>query len=219
MGTFQKIMAISGFMILLLAGCGTANEPENKENGNGETSADQSNKQEQKNNNQDEETESNEGMIRILEQNLTYLVNSEQKENTAFLKQNDNQNYSMYVLPEYELSAEEPNKDVLLFTADDSVFMRIEILPSDADWKTMKDTTKAQLASLNSEVKSIESPEEEFYSNATAMEATKNGEIVTAYLIDNPDLKLKLTLFTKTDADHRNAFTQMAKTIILEETE
>ena len=218
MGTFQKIMTISGFMILLLTGCGTANEQMKKENANGDTSNEQSTKPEQKEKKQDD-PEINEGMIRILEQNLTYTVNNEQQVGTAFLKYDDTQSYSMYVLPEYELSAEEPNKDVILFTADDSIFMRIELLPSEVDWTTIKGTTKSQLATVNNEVRNIEPPNEEFFANATAMEATQNGDIVTVYLINTPNLKLKLTMFTKTDADHRNAFTEMAKTIIQEQAE
>jgi hypothetical protein len=217
MGTFQKIITISGFMVLLLAGCGTANEQMEKENINGDTSTEQTTKPEQEEKLDDPEI--NEGIVRILEQNLTYTVNNEQKVGTAFLKYDDAQSYSMYVLPEYELSAEEPNKDVILFTADDSFFMRIELFPSEVDWTTIKDTTKSQLAAVNSEVRNIEPPNEEFFANATAMEATQNGDIVTAYLINTSNLKFKLTMFTKTDADHRNAFIEMAKTIIQEKAE
>ena len=158
-----------------------------------------------------------EGLIRIMEQNIDYTVNDEQKEQTAFLKYNDNQNYSMYVLPEYELSAEEPNKDVLMWTEDDSIFMRIELLPADAEWTLVEENSKAQLAAVGPEVKETQTPEDPFFNNAWAMETKSGSDIVTTYLIKNEEQPIKLTLFTKEDADHRNVFIEMAKTIMKED--
>jgi hypothetical protein len=129
------------------------------------------------------------------------------------LKYNDNQHYSMYVLPEYELTAEEPNKDVLFWSNDDSVFMRIELLPADIDWSMMEENTKAQLTAVGPEVKDAEIPDDPFFENAWGMETKSGTETVTAYLIKNEKQPLKLTLFTKDNADHKDAFLEMGKTI------
>ncbi|PAK74401.1 hypothetical protein, partial [Micrococcus luteus] len=69
-------------------------------------------------------------------------------EETAVLEKSDNQNYSMYVLPSYELTAEEPNKDVLYLTDNDQVFMRIELLPEDTDWEMAEENAKSQLTAV-----------------------------------------------------------------------
>ncbi|MFT9599470.1 hypothetical protein [Mesobacillus sp.] len=215
MNKLAKSFAIIGLSALIIAGCGSPEESEstNKTPAAQPAAAPEKNEEDQKTTDQDKGNE--EGLIRIMEQNIAYTVNGEQKEETAFLKYNDNQNYSMYVLPEYELSAEEPNKDVLMWSKDDSVFMRIELLPADAEWALVEENSKAQLAAVGPEVKEAQTPEDPFFNNAWSMETKSGSDIVTTYLIKNQEQPLKLTLFTK-DADHRNAFLEMAKTIMKE---
>ncbi|PLR97487.1 hypothetical protein [Bacillus sp. T33-2] len=211
MNTLLNKLAAFALITAILSGCGTPASPSESSNG-GKAEAPETDKQKSP----DTEPNSGEGLIRILEQNLQFKVNGETKEDTAFLKHNDNQSYSMYVLPEYELTAEEPNKDVLMLAEDDSIFMRIELLPADADWAMVMENTKAQLSALNSEVKPAAAPTDEFFSNATAFSASNNDETVTAYVIKNAELPLKLTIFSKQGADHSDAFLQMAKTIMVE---
>ncbi|MCM3400553.1 MULTISPECIES: hypothetical protein [Cytobacillus] len=219
-----KFMLILGLFAVILAGCGTSQN----DSGNGsdpgqneeETASDGQDGQEQT----EEQDPAEEGtvdegqsVIRILEQNMTYTVEGEAKEETAFLKHSDNQNYSMYVLPAYELTAEEPNKDVLYLSENDQVFMRIELLPNDADWNMVEENTKAQLGAVSENVQTADAPSDDFYKDANVMKAEGNGEKVSAYLVKNEDLSLKLTLFNKEEADHEEAFLQMAKTIMKEE--
>ncbi|MBT2687795.1 hypothetical protein J7I93_06360 [Bacillus sp. ISL-47] len=214
-----KFMLLSVFILAILAGCGTEQNAkdgaEPVQNEVKETSGQDQTEEEDAT----EEDTSAEGdsVIRILEQNMSYTVNGEKKEDTAFLKHSDNQNYSMYVLPGYELTAEEPYKDVLYFTENDQVYMRIELLPDDADWSMIEENTKAQLGAVSEDVQSEKAPADEFFKGATVMKAEQNGEKVKAYLIKKDELALKLTLFTKEEADHEEAFLQMAKTIMKEE--
>ncbi|WP_079508233.1 hypothetical protein [Mesobacillus jeotgali] len=217
MNKLAKPFALIGLSAFMIAGCGGAEQSEkNKQTPQSQpASAPETAKEDQQAAEQEKHQE--EGLIRIMEQNLDYTLNGQEKQQTGFLKYNDNQNYSMYVMPDYELTAEEPNKDVLMWNEDDSIFMRIELLPADAEWSLVEENSKAQLAAVGPEVKEAETPEDPFFKNAWAME-TKNGpDIVTTYLIKNEDQPLKLTLFTKEGADHRDAFTQMAKTILKEE--
>ena len=212
-----KSFVLIGLSALIIAGCGSPEESEStaKVPAAQPATAPDNNEEDQKTTEQEKGNE--EGLIRIMEQNIDYTVNDEQKEQTAFLKYNDNQNYSMYVLPEYELSAEEPNKDVLMWTEDDSIFMRIELLPADAEWTLVEENSKAQLAAVGPEVKETQTPEDPFFNNAWAMETKSGSDIVTTYLIKNEEQPIKLTLFTKEDADHRNVFIEMAKTIMKED--
>jgi hypothetical protein len=216
MNKLPKAITIIGLSALFIAGCGSPEESESADKAPAAQPAAAPEKNEEDQKTSDQEKDNENGLIRIMEQNIAYTVNGEQKEETAFLKYNDNQNYSMYVLPEYELSAEEPNKDVLMWTEDDSVFMRIELLPADAEWALVEENSKAQLAAVGPEVKEAQTPEDPFFNNAWAMETKSGSDIVTTYLIKNEEQPLKVTLFTKEDADHRNAFLEMTKTIMKE---
>lgn len=217
MKNILKLMALTSILTLFLTACGSNEEKAEHTNGNGKTTnedkvIEEENKETEEADKQEKVPEGD--VVRVLEQNMTYTVNGEQKEETAFLKYNDQQNYSMYVLPEYELTSEEPGKEILFFKADDSVFMRIELLPDETEWTTVKDTTKSQLQAVSSEVTSPALPDDEFFKDATVMEASTESETVTAYLINHGDMKMKLTIFSKKDADHRSPFIEMAKTII-----
>lgn len=214
---YLKPLAVIGLSALFIAGCGSTDVNNSADSAAKPAAAPENNEQEQEKVDQEQTDKTNEeGIIRILEQNLQYNVNGEQKEQTAFLKYNDNQNYSMYVLPEYELTAEEPNKDVIFWSEDDSIFMRIELLPADVDWALMEENTQAQLAAVNAEVIQADVPEDPFFTNSWAMETKSGEEVVTSYLIKNEKQPLKLTLFTKENADHKDPFIEMSKTILKE---
>jgi hypothetical protein len=147
------------------------------------------------------------------EQMLSYSLNGESKEEKASLQKSDNQDFSLYVLPAYELTAEEPYNDSLFLRENDRIFMRISVLPSDSDLESLKENTTAQLQAVSENVQTLTPPNDEFLQGATIMEATNNGEVLTAYLIKKQESIIKLLLFTNEQEDHRDAFIQMAKTI------
>ncbi|MEH7121837.1 hypothetical protein V7122_09220 [Bacillus sp. JJ1532] len=223
----KKWMFVFGLVGLILSGCGTTDNNENQANGSNQTQNEEINKERQENQNtedgqgtvepnNDEQTKEDDGVVRIPEQNLQYTVNGEAKEETAFLKSSDNQPYSMYVLPEFDLTAEEPQKDVLFLTENDHVFMRIELLPPDVQWDMMEENTKAQLQAVDETIQPIEVPStDEFFKDSIALEASNGDDVVTSYLIKNSNQPLKLTLFTKKDLNYKDAFLQMGKTILI----
>jgi hypothetical protein len=155
-------------------------------------------------------------LVRIQEQNLSYIVNNEIKEETAFLKNNDNQNYSMYVLPNYELFAEEPKKDILQLTKDHSIFMRIELLPNDVDWSILNDATIDQFTAVSKEIPVRIPIKGDLWKEKAIHEVNIGQDTVTVYFIDHKDIKIRLTMYTNKNEDHRSAFYQMAKTILKE---
>jgi hypothetical protein len=156
-------------------------------------------------------------LVRILEQNLSYKINNNIYEKTAFLKYNDNQNYSIYVLPGYELIVDEPTQDLLYFADDEAISMRIELLSDNVDWESLKKTTYAELSSLhNTDRVKTSFLKDNYFKDLTVQEIRMEDDIVTTYFINHSEIKLKLTMNTKTKEDHRDAFFQMAKTIMKE---
>ena len=137
------------------------------------------------------------------------MFNNENKEETASLKTSDNQPFSLYVLPKFELSAEEPGKDVVLFSENDSIFMRIELLSEDIDWAKAEKDAKTFLNAISD---SITNPELNI-NNGLSYEVTSDNDVVTVVLLKNEKAPVRLTLFTTKDADYRHAFLEMAKTI------
>lgn len=242
----SKFFILIGVLTLLLAACGTSNSQENSQKNSNETNTNSeqtndttnqpieseldeqnTNDETEKENDikttpdQNEQTTNNEEIeskTRTSEQPISYTLNGETKKETAQLTKSDNQNFSIYVLSNYELTAEEPYKDLLFLSENDANSMRIEILPADTDLEALKTNTLTQLQVVNETVQTLSPPNDEFLQNATIMESSNNnGEVVTAYLIDQKDSVIKLTLFTKDQSDYRDAFIQMAKTIKIEE--
>ena len=189
---------------LMLAGCGadsTVDEPKDKQE-------EVNPKDNQGNNSSDQEQGTKKEKIRLMEQNLQYTWNGKTKEETAFLKKSDNQPFSLYVLQDYDLSAEEPGKDIVFLKDDDSVYMRIELL-EDANWDEVEQNAKDQLKTISD---NLEAPALDI-ENGTAYEvSTTEGEVVTSILLKDEKAPLRLTLFTKKNQDYRNAFLEMAKT-------
>lgn len=211
MKMLSKWILIFGLLGLILTGCGTTKVTDETNNGSSV-----SNNEEQNNQGKEEQTteENNaENEARPNELQIEYQVNGMTKQDTASLQESDNQHYSMYVLPAFELTPEEPNKDVVFLSDNGQTFMRVELVPADVDWSFLTENTKALLEAVNSDVQTLEAPNEEFYKEAVVMEATNNNDVVTAYLIKNSTQPLKLTIFTHKDMDYRDAFLNMAKTI------
>lgn len=204
--------------IFLLTACGTSEE----ETGNGENNNStppneevEDDQTEEDNNDNKDDTQQDGNEIRIMEKNLSYEVGNETKEETAFLKESDNQAFSLYVLPDFTLTAEEPNKDIIHLNEQSEVFMRIEVLPDDVDMNQLEENTMIQLQSVNEEIAHPTLPQDEFFKDASMMEASSETDTVTALIIQNDTAQVKLTLFNKNeDENYKDAFIEMAKTIV-----
>jgi hypothetical protein len=241
MTTFMKYLLTIGFLSIFLVACGTNTDTTNsvKDTTNEneieqtveETGQETEQEQEQEIENENEEPqqeikknpeeepkeqvekESVEETSPATEIKISYSSNGESKQESALWTKSDNQAFGLYVLPTYELSAEEPNKDVLFHKENDLHFMRIEILPGDSDQNSLKENTLAQLQAVNEDVQTLSPETDEFFQNATILQAKKDSEIVTAYLIEQGDKIIKLTIFTNEQENHQDAFLQMAKNL------
>ncbi|MBT2649472.1 hypothetical protein J7E52_22675 [Bacillus sp. ISL-34] len=190
------------FAAFLLTGCGTttdenADEPQEdsvKEGNEGNTS----------------QSDNRNNKVRLMEQNLQYSINGKVKEKTAFLKKSDNQPFSLYVLQQFRLSAEEPGKDIVFLTEDDSIYMRIELLKADVSWDEVEKNVQAQLESIS---ETIRDPSLDIESG-TGFEVESGDDVITSILLKDEKAPVRLTIFTKKDRDYRDAFLEMAKTLM-----
>ena len=208
MTTFMKYLLTIGFLSIFLVACGTNTDTTNSvKDTTNENEIEQTVEETEQ-----EVKESVEEKSPATEIKLTYSYNGNSVEETAHWIKSDNQAFGLYVLPTYELTAEEPQKDQIFFKEDDSHYMRIEILPGDSDRNALKETTLSQLQAVNEDVQTL-SPEANDIQNATIMQAKKDNEIVTAYLIEQEYKFIKLTIFTNEQENHQDAFVQMAKNL------
>ncbi|XKH51572.1 hypothetical protein LG275_05050 [Chryseomicrobium palamuruense] len=129
-----KVFAITLALILLLAACGTSEETSSTETEQ-ETEEATSGSEETSTDSEEEATE-DEGTEEVT---IGERVSS------------DNQPFSIEVMEGYTLTAEEPNRDVLFFDENDSVFMRIETFAKEeADRTALVDTLKQTVQASDS---------------------------------------------------------------------
>ncbi|HSJ37822.1 MAG TPA: hypothetical protein VK945_06365 [Planococcus sp. (in: firmicutes)] len=128
----------------------------------------------------------------------------------------DSQSYEIYLLPAYELTAEEPNKDVVFWTENDELFMRIETFnPEEADFAFAKDSIQQTVQASNDNAELMELPafdDAEFINSASYEIATETGK-VTGVAFEKEGLIVKLTIFDQTEAGVTEEFLNMGKTI------
>ncbi|CAH0155456.1 hypothetical protein P4646_00655 [Peribacillus simplex] len=206
MTSWTRYLGCVTFAAFLLTGCGTtidenADEPQEdsvKEGKEGNTS-----QEDNRNNRSDNK-------VRLMEQNLQYTINGEAKEKTAFLKKSDNQPFSLYVLQQFRLSAEEPGKDIVFLTEDDSIYMRIELLKADVNWDEVEKNVQAQLKSISETIRDPSLDVE----GGTGFEVESGDDVITSILLKDEKAPVRLTIFTKKDRDYRDAFLEMAKTLM-----
>ncbi|WP_409305222.1 hypothetical protein [Peribacillus sp. SCS-155] len=185
----------------------TGGSAENQESGDTE------NKDESSDQAGEENTEPASDIVRIPEQNLTFKQDGSEKQQTAFVKNSDNQNFSMYVLPEYELYGEEPGKDSLVFKQNEELFMRIEVLPADVNWADIEQNTDTLLKSIADQVKPVTDAGLSV-PNGVIKETISGNDVVTSVLIKDQENPVRLLIYTTKDKDLRQPFLEMGKTIV-----
>ncbi|MBE3568824.1 MAG: hypothetical protein IMW92_01500 [Bacillales bacterium] len=153
------------------------------------------------------------GNVRPFEKKIQYSIGGQNKTDTAVLEESDNQGFSLYVLPHYELTAEEPYKDIVYFKDKDQLFMRIEVMQKTQNWNTFKQSAFDQLKAINDQVKPISPPNTTTFKNATAYRTSTQDAVVTAYVIPSNTHPIKITIFDDKNSSHSDAFLKMADTI------
>lgn len=153
------------------------------------------------------------------EKTLLHVRNNEKISETATLIESDNQNFVMYVLPGYTLSAEEPGKDVLLFDDNGEISMRIETVAlNESNYSDMLQSTVAFMEAGSTTGKT------QVYSDIAPFQSEKvknvNGFVndfgkdrVTALLFETEDFFVRLTVFDSKEEDLTNALFTMGTTI------
>jgi hypothetical protein len=198
--------------LLLITACGTANNSSNHAGGKKQT--ENAYEEPKRDENGEAEEQKDDKKVRLMEQNLTYEINGEQKKETAFLRESDNQDFSLHVLPDYELTGEEPRKDVLYFKENDSQFMRIELLPSSTPLNEAAETAREQLEAVSPDVKEVKPSDSDAWLKEALIYQAENGQDQTiALLIPKKEFLLKLTIFTSADHPMEDPFLKMAETI------
>ncbi len=149
---------------------------------------------------------------------ITYTTNGEERtEETTTVKSNS-QGYSIQSLPNFTLTAEEPGKDMLYLTADDSITMRIE-------YKSTNDSTFDDLVKNTEELMNTISPHvgyEQFdikefiqddIANYTAYKVDLADQVVIAVVFEKEDSLVRLTIFDEKLMDLSDAMIKMGLTI------
>ncbi|WHY98964.1 hypothetical protein [Peribacillus simplex] len=206
MTSWTRYIGCVTFAAFLLTGCGTTTDE------NADEPQEDSVKEGNEGNNSQGDNHNNrsDNKVRLMEQNLQYTINGEAEEKTAFLKKSDNQPFSLYVLQQFRLSAEEPGKDIVFLTEDDSIYMRIELLKEDVNWDEVEKNVQAQLKSIS---ETISDPSLDV-EGGTGFEVESGDDVITSILLKDEKSPVRLTIFTKKDRDYRDAFLEMAKTLM-----
>ena len=128
----------------------------------------------------------------------------------AQLKESDEQNYAISVLPDYTLTSEEPGKDSLMASGNEAVFMRIEtVKKEDGTYDYLADNMIAVLEASSdgntptevTDVKSI--PAGEGIENAKVLSIKAETASITGIIFERDDMVVRLTIY---DSSKRRAF-------------
>ncbi|WP_110111942.1 hypothetical protein [Bacillus sp. CGMCC 1.16541] len=206
---------------LMMTACGTTNDTTKETNGEApaiEEPQDSKDTQREDTNKQDGDTpvSSDDEMMRLPEQLMTYEVEGMKEEQMGFLKQSENQNYSLYVMENYTFSEEEPGKDVISYNNNKDMWMRVELLEDNSDITQIEKDTKAMMEAGFKEATKVDGPKMENFTIKAAYEGQLGDEKGASYLVEGNEQHppLRLTIFAPTETESYTPFMEMAKTIV-----
>jgi len=147
-------------------------------------------------------------------------VASPEKVLEGTLIDSDSQNYSITVVKGYELTGEEPNKDLLFNQENDLQSMRIETFSAEeVTIEEIQENLASTLQASNdsasvTEIKDdILIPTHDTIKNTTAHQIDTTEGKVSGYVFEREGLIVKLTVFDTNDSPALETFVQMAETI------
>ena len=139
----------------------------------------------------------------------------------AQLKESDEQNYAISVLPDYTLTSEEPGKDSLMVTGDEAVFMRIEtVKKEDGTYDYLADNMIAVLEASSdggtpTEVTNAEAiPAAEGIENAKVLSVKAETASITGIIFERDEMIVRLTIYDSPKEEHFERFLHMGETIV-----
>lgn len=160
-----------------------------------------------------EEESEGESDMRLLEQQMTFTINGEESERTAFLQESEENNYSVYVAEGFSYTMEEPNIDQIYFDEDDSQFMRIHTYPkAESEQSLIEDQMKGQADAIQGEAAAEWTPAAAD-SVIAGYEAAVGENQFKTYLYELNDMFVRIEIHTQADSGLEDAFIQMAETI------
>lgn len=205
----KKMYTLLSILLLaiLLAACGTSSTTEKQDDTNGTTSENTALTT------SPEETENN-------ETEASQSATSPEKELEGTTTESDTQNYSITIVKGYELTSEEPNKDLLFAQDNDLQSMRIETFSTDeVTIEEIQENLVATLQASNESttVAKIEDknlvPTNDSIKNTSAHQIETTDGKVSGYVFERDGLIVKLTVFDTIDSPALDTFVQMAETI------
>lgn len=134
--------------------------------------------------------------------------------------ESDEQDYKMQVLADYELTSEEPGRDVLLVKDNTETFMQIETMQAaDVNYETVVENMTTILAASSDDSSPVELTEEAQLPKDTAIENVTAFQVVSAVgpvtglLFQRDDMLVKVTMHDDNDESYYEDFLKMAETI------
>ncbi|OZT13085.1 hypothetical protein CHN50_08585 [Priestia aryabhattai] len=127
------------------------------------------------------------------------------------LVQSDNQEYAIKVLEGYELAAEEPGRDTVMYKEDGSQFMRIELLSDISEKQAVEVVKQTAMAVDPNASQKASVPAEGKLANAEWYEA-KSNDVNVQVIVTKGTKPVKITIFSKS-AEQTDKFIEMANTI------
>lgn len=191
----------------LLAACGSPNTAEEEAGTAPEETAEEI---------VEEETDDSVPAEEAAEEEATTDEEAEEVEPMGTLTQSDEQNYELYVLDGYELSAEEPRKDALYASDNSAVFMRIETFtPEEIDFAAAEENMKQTLQAVNpdEEPTSAKNFDGTDFSQSSAYEVSSAEGTVTGIVYEKENLIVRLTIFDDSTVNATEDFIAMGQTI------
>ena len=147
-------------------------------------------------------------------------TNSTEKVVEGTTTESDSQNYSITVMKGFELTGEEPNKDLLFNQNNDSQSMRIETFSADeVKIEEIQENLVVTLQASNESatVTDIKDknliPTNDFIENTSSHQIDTPEGKVSGYVFEREGLIVKLTVFDTADSPALETFVQMAETI------
>lgn len=210
-----SVLAVSGF----LAACGSDENTEGTTDDTGTEAVTDQNDPATSDENTEESTETEEESTDAADETEEAAEETTDEEHVlpeGTLTVSDSQSYQIHLLPAFELTAEEPNKDVVYSSDNDGLFMRIETFTAEeADFASTKESIIQTVQASNDGAELTELPpftEAEFTKSAIVEIPTEDGK-VTGVVFERDGLIVKLTIFDQNEAGLTDEFLRMGKTI------
>ncbi|MFC4353665.1 hypothetical protein ACFO0S_01130 [Chryseomicrobium palamuruense] len=197
-----KHLTTSSALILLLSACGTTTSEESEEQVSG----------------------SDTNLVEDTDTTETEETNEENTEETEETNEalgeriaSDNQPFSLELMEGYELTGEEPNKDVVFFKENDGLFMRIETFAKEGTDRTqlvqtLQDTIQASESGAT--VMEISSPTKlPNQDMAQGYEMDFENGKVSGYVFETEGHIVRAMIYDSTDTPKTGEFLMMLETL------